>query len=85
MSVIGNLGFDVNLAKRKVYLSFKAGYEYGLKPSYSSQNKYYSTDGVYPVVYNTPQGEHAAVHSLITELEYRRQGVWLQAGFKFKM
>ena len=87
ISLMGNLGFDINLAKRKVYLSIKAGYEYGLTDSYENhKNVYYDLNSrVYPVVYNVAVGQHAAVHSMITNLEYRRQAVWLQAGFKFKM
>lgn len=87
ISLMGNLGFDINLAKRKVYLSIKAGYEYGLTDSYENhKNVYYDLNSrVYPVVYNVAVGQHVAVHSMITNLEYRRQAIWLQAGFKFKM
>lgn len=89
ISLIANLGFDVNLAKNKVYLSVKAGYEYGLFNSYSNdKNTYFKTEknnNIYPVVYNTVSGSHVAVHSMITDLNYRRKGIWLQAGLKFKM
>lgn len=88
ISVCGNLGFDINLFKQRAYFSVKAGYEYGLKDSYSNQGlAYYDVSKkIYPVVYD-PAGRqrNVAFHSLITDLKFRRQAVWLQAGFKFKI
>lgn len=88
VSVCGNLGFDINLFKQRAYFSVKAGYEYGLKDSYSNQGlAYYDVSKkIYPVVYD-PAGRqrNVAFHSLITDLKFRRQAVWLQAGFKFKI
>ena len=89
VSVFANLGFDINIAKRKVYLSVKGGYEYGLTTSYrNSDNQYFSkADKIYPVVYNynSKNDTHVAVHSLITNLEYTRRTIWFQAGLKFKI
>ena len=86
VSAFGNLGLDINIGKRKVYLSFKGGYEYGLTQSYSNdKNQYFKEDKVYPIIYDMTGNKHIAVHSLITNLKYRRRAIWLQAGLKFKI
>ena len=86
VSLCGNIGFDINIGKQKVYLSLKGGYEYGLTPSYvNHKNTYYEAGKVFPVVYDINGAKHIPMHSLITNLEYRRRAIWLQAGLKFKI
>lgn len=86
VSLIGNIGFDINLLKRKVYLSVKGGYEYGLLPSYiGNGNKYFVYEHIFPVVYDPIKGMIVPTHSLISNISLRRQAIWLETGLKFKI
>lgn len=93
LSLFGNIGFDINIGRQKVYLSFKGGYEYGLTTSYKNNNNtyfvnnstYFDKQKIFPVVYDAIYGRHIPMHSLITDLEYCRRAIWLQAGLKFKI
>lgn len=86
VSLIGNIGFDINLLKRKVYLSVKGGYEYGLFPSYiGNGNKYYVYEHIFPVVYDPIKEMIVPTHSLISNISLRRQAIWLETGLKFKI
>lgn len=91
MSLMGNVGVDVNVHKNRIYCTVLLGYEHGLmSPVYSShKNIYYSPTsgdgGVYPIVYNPRTEEHVPVHSLISGVSFNRSAFWVSAGLKIKM
>jgi hypothetical protein len=87
VSLMANLGVDINLYRKMFYLSMRAGYEYGL--NYISQaseaNFYNMSTGLYPVVYNPMKASFTAMHSFLRSTSYRRQALWFEFGLKFKM
>lgn len=86
ISLMANLGFEFNLSKRKVYLLLRAGYEYGVTSSYESGDlRYFESGKMYPFVYDPVKGEDRPVHSLFGNVSFRRQGIWFEGGFKFKL
>ena len=87
VSAAANLGIDVNLFKRILYLSVKGGYEYGLTNSYyAAGRKLYDKSAlVYPVVYDVLGEKFYAMHSAVSNTSYHRQAIWLQFGLKIKM
>ena len=87
ISAAANLGIDVNLFKRVLYLSVKGGYEYGLTNSYYASGKKLYDKGafIYPVVYDVLGEKFYAMHSAISNTSYHRQAIWLQFGLKIKM
>lgn len=88
VSAFGNIGLDVNLVKRKIYLMLRAGYEYGIMSKYKSDMApFYQNDSEisYPVVYDAVQNQHIAVHPMINGLEFSRRGWWFSGGIKFKL
>ena len=87
ISAIANLGIDINLVKRRLYLMVKGGYEYGFTKSYVAQGKKFfdTSSRFYPAIYNPADGSVVAMHSFISNTSYHRQAIWLEVGFKFKM
>lgn len=88
VSVFGNLGLDVNILQRKIYLMLRAGYEYGIMTTFKSNlASYYQADSPasHPVIYDAAQDQHIIVHPMINGLEFSRRGWWFSAGFKFKL
>lgn len=90
LSAMVNLGLDVNIFKRRIYFSVRGGYEHGLmgKIYESKTHPYYSpysSEKMYPVVYNPLEDEHIAVHSLISGVSFSRSAFWFSAGLKFKL
>lgn len=86
VSVMANLGLDINLMKNRIYLMIRGGYEYGLLKAYESHtgNPYCSASH-YPVIYDPYAMKDVAVHSLMTDLSFRRGTVWISTGVKFKL
>lgn len=91
-SAFANMGLDINLVKRKIYLMVRAGYEYGFTPAYQSTTSDYMSGSSYPIVCtglkqngSSVQGTHVAVHSLVSGLTLYRQAWWFSTGFKFKL
>ena len=87
ISAMANLGVDVNVFKRILYLSLRCGYEYGLNKSYKADRTGYSdiSSGLYPVVYNPVDESFVAMHSFIGSTSYRRQALWFEFGLKLKL
>ncbi len=92
LSAVGNIGLDINLVKRKWYLMLRVGYEYGLgllsesDMIYSSEtNAYFEKNKHLPIIYDPVDNEDIHVHSLISGAKFRREGLWVSGGFKFKM
>ncbi len=88
VSAFGNIGLDLNILKRKIYLMLRAGYEYGIMPAFKSNlASYYQSDSPvsYPIVYDAVQDQHIAVHPMINGLEFSRRGWWFSGGIKFKL
>ncbi len=87
LTAIANLGVDVNILKKRLYLSLKGGYEYGLMESYSGTGlKYFDAKkNIFPVVYNPMTSGYTTMHSFISNTSYRRQAIWLEFGLKLKM
>jgi hypothetical protein len=85
-SVFGNMGFDVNMAKRKMYFMVRFGYEYGLMSTFKSNaSSYYQQGSSYPVIYDSSSNRNLMVHPMINGLEINRMGMWISGGFKFKL
>lgn len=92
LSAVGNIGLDINLVKRKWYLMLRVGYEYGLgllsesDMIYSSEtNAYFEKNKFLPIIYDPVDNKNIHVHSLISGAKFRREGLWVSGGFKFKM
>ena len=92
MSVMGNIGVDVNLSDNKIFCTFSLGYEHGLTPPvYSSTtDKYFSPQtsggtGIYPIIYDLYGQNHVPVHSLISGVSFNRRALWISTGLKIKM
>lgn len=90
-SAFGNIGLDVNLVKKKMYLMVRAGYEYGITPTFKSgaasyyvKESSYVKDSSYPVIYDK-DNKNVLVHPMISGLEISRQGWWFSGGLKFKL
>lgn len=88
VSVFGNLGIDLNILKKKIYLMLRAGYEYGIMTTFKSNlASYYQADSPasHPIIYDAVQDQHIVVHPMINGLEFSRRGWWFSGGFKFKL
>lgn len=87
ISLMANLGFEFNISQKRTYLIMRAGYEYGLTTSYSSGGLPYSDskNNVFPFVYDPVKNTSRALHSLFSNVTLRRQGIWFEGGFKFKL
>lgn len=85
ISVFGNIGIDVKLVS-DLFLNISAGYEYGLTWLYrSAGNIYFSEeDNIFPVVYWGEQRKDIAERSFLDCISYKRQGIWLSFGLKYK-
>ena len=87
-SAFANIGFDVNLLKKKMYLMLRAGYEYGIMNKFSSALAPYYQSGSspsYPVIYDAVKDQHVLVHPMVNGLEISRRGWWFSGGIKFKL
>lgn len=85
LSVMANLGADINVLGGLCVASIRLGYEQGLMSlSYSSGTGPYfnSQNNNYPIIYGG--GEHIAVHSLISNVAFNRSGLWISTGIKYK-
>ena len=85
ISAFADLGFDVKFsADWSANISF--GYEYGLTWAYqSSMSKYFDADeGILPFVYSVSETTDIPVRSFFDCISYRRQGLWINVGFKYK-
>lgn len=89
ISVIGSIGFDINLYAKTLYLQMKAGYEYGLMDSYESDNKpfFRPSPQIYPLVWDGREGHRHEVvfRSLADCVSFRRQALWFSLGFMIKL
>lgn len=90
ISGIANLGLDINLFKKRIYLMLQGGYEYGVTNSYESPTSQYGASEVKPIVpelnaSGDAVANHVAVNSLISGLETKRRAIWLTTGLKFKL
>ncbi len=83
----GNVGLDVNLYNRMLYLQVKAGYEYGLTWSYRSPEYEFcsETGGIYPLVYSVDYGRDVAFRPLADCVSFRRQSWWFGIGLMLKL
>lgn len=87
-SVFGNIGLDINLLKKRIYLMLRVGYEYGFMPVYKSKlAPYFNSDNPasYPIIYDLESNQHIAVQPMVNGLDYSRRGLWLSGGIKFKL
>lgn len=84
VSLLGSLGLEYGFSP-KSFIFVSAGYEYGLSNSYSGEKIYYKEgSGIYPFVYSAAAKKDLAYRSLVGTTTYRRQGVVISLGFKFK-
>lgn len=85
-SAFGNIGLDVNLVNKKMYLMVRAGYEYGFTPTLKSDAApYYEREKSFPVIYDKKSDQNILVHPIVSGLEISRQGLWFSGGLKFKL
>jgi len=82
VAAMANLGLDVNVHKKRLYVMARVGYEYGLTAYQSGTNGYMKS---FPVVYDPSGGQHVAVNSLISGISFNRSSLWISAGIKLKM
>ena len=89
ISGIANLGLDVNLYKKRIYLTVGAGYEYGFNKSYESTTISYedSKKPILPVMKKDGSDRlaDAATLSLIGGIHTMRNAIWFTTGLKFKL
>lgn len=80
-----NIGVDL-LMYNHWSVSLMYGYEIGLMPSYVSSTSQYIdvSNGIYPIIYNNANGEHIAVHSLVSGLAFRRNSNRISISAKYK-
>lgn len=85
VTVMANLGVDINLLDRRLYLSIMGGYEQGVQKKVyeSDKNPYFVQGSIYPVISNGDTD--VAMHSLISGVSFSRRAVWFSAGLKFKL
>lgn len=86
LSLMANVGFDVNLFKNILYLEAKFGYEKGLKESYKSNEEFFydASQGIYPLVYSYIEQEDVVVRPIADCVSFTRQALWANVGFMFK-
>lgn len=84
-SAFGKIGLDISTVKN-LSVSLSAGYEYGINWSYtSSMAEYLNADkAIIPLLYSQSLNQNIAVHSFLGSVSYKRQGIWLSAGIKYK-
>lgn len=83
-TVMANLGVDINLLDRRLYMTLMGGYEQGFQDVYKSdKNPYYVPGSIFPVIYDG--NDDVAMHSLISGVSFSRRAVWFSAGLKFKL
>ena len=82
LAVMANVGVDYNVnTEKRIYVSARIGYEYGLNAYRSNTNQYLKN---YPVIYGA-DGDHIAVNSMISGTSMNRSSLWISAGVKFKL
>lgn len=86
ITAFANLGADFNVFKNTMYISLLFGYEMAFSPSYNPGRSawYYSSENIYPFVYNANLNRDVAVASFINCVSYTRNAIWATLGFKFK-
>lgn len=88
IALIGDIGFNVNLYDRTVYLEVRAGYEFGLTPTYtSSESTFCSTNyngASYPLVYDYRYGD-IATRPLADCISFKRKALWFNIGLMLKL
>ncbi len=85
-SLIGGIGFNVNLFKNHILVSAKVGYEYGLGEVHSTNNHDYCNQDTsfYPLFYSSELNEDVATYSFMDCVSFRREALWLELGLLFK-
>lgn len=83
IAVFGKIGMDYAFSSGK-YVYLKVGYEMGMTDSYapSTPVQWYDSSGIYPLVYSGTSD--VAVHSFMGSVSYKRSGVALELGVRFK-
>lgn len=88
IALIGDLGLNINLYNRTVYLEVRAGYEHGLTWSYkSSESPFFMEDysgSSFPLVYDYRYGEIAS-RPLADCISFRRRAIWFNIGLMLKL
>lgn len=83
-SIFGSLGIEYGFSA-KSFIFVSAGYEYGLTTSYNGSSIYLNeAKSIYPFVYSANEHNDVAYRSLIGTTTYKRQGLIISLGFKFK-
>ncbi len=84
ISLMAYAGFDINLVKNTLLLEVKGGYERGLKNSYKSDEKRYSTNSMPPLVYSSESGYDVAMQPIANCVSFKREAIWANVGLMVK-
>lgn len=86
VSLFGNLGVDVGLYPKVLYLQVKIGFEYGLMESYDAGDKRLlsTAQKSYPLVWDYSHGSEVAFRSLMEVTSLRRKALWFSLGLMLK-
>lgn len=84
VSMMANVGADINISKNRMFATFKLGYEHGLTEMFRTEGCSKHGWSVEPPILYHPDGEYIC-HSLASGLALRRQAIWLELGIKVKM
>ena len=83
VAVFGKIGLDYAFSSGK-YIYLKAGYEMGMSKAYAPANpiQWYDSAGIYPLVYSG--SSDVPVHSFLGSVSYKRTGIAIELGVRFK-
>ena len=86
LSAAVNLGYNLNLWSRKLFLDFKIGYEFGFGNSYESdENAFFDpSKQVYPMVYLANEERDVVFRPMADCVSFKREALWLNLGFIYK-
>lgn len=85
IAVAGDVGLNINLYDRMVYMELRAGYEQGLTWSYkSSESEFFSPRSVFPLVYDYRYGE-VVTRPLADCVSFKRKALWFSIGLMLKL
>lgn len=86
VTLFGNIGIDVNLYAKTIYMQLKAGYEYGLTWSYkSSESVFFNSSGIYPLTYSGEYNRDILLRPFADCISFRRQALWIGLGVMIKL
>lgn len=85
VSLMGNVGMDIEAVRKRLFITLKVGYEHGLMNTIKTRSCQSTLDSREspPILYH-PDGDYIC-HSPLAGLTLNRQAVWFDLGIKIKM